>query len=171
MAAPILLRGRLMGVLYVDSAEPGRFGTADGQLTEVIARQIGMSIGLLDTTADELNLGSGPRRAGAKPAAGTGARSVTFHDPDGDYVIRGVAGRILFAMLTEYQRSGRTRFSNRELRLNRDIGLPAGHDNLDARLVTLRRRLAERGDPLQLQHAGRGQLELILSSAVHVDLP
>jgi hypothetical protein len=88
---------------------------------------------------------------------------------DGDYIIRGVAGRILFAMLTEYQRSGRVRFSNRERRLNRDIGLPAGHDNLDARLVTLRRRLAERGDPFQLQSVGRGQLELIVTSAVHVD--
>jgi len=83
VATPILLRGRLMGVLYVDSAEPGRFGTVDGQLTEVIARQIGMSIGLLDTPADELNLSSGPRRARAKPGAGSSARSVTFHDPDG----------------------------------------------------------------------------------------
>jgi adenylate cyclase len=163
VATPILLRGRLLGVLYVDSAEPGRFGTADGQLLEVIARHIGMSIGLLDTTADDLNLSPGPRRAETKPAAGTGVRSVSFHDPDGtvlidgDYIIRGVAGRILFAMLAEYQRSGRVRFSNRELRLNRDIGLPAGNDNLDARLVTLRRRLAERGDPFQLRSAGRGR--------------
>jgi adenylate cyclase len=172
VATPILLRGRLMGVLYVDSAEPGRFGTVDSQLIDVIARHIGMSIGLLDTTTDDLSPDS--RRAGAKPAADSGARSVTFHDPDGsvlidgDYVIRGVAGRILFAMLTEYQRSGRVRFSNRELRLNRDIGLPAGNDNLDARLVTLRRRLAERGDPFQLQHTGRGQLELIVTSGVHI---
>jgi adenylate cyclase len=172
VATPVMLRGRLVGVLYVDSAEPGRFGTADGQLLDVIARQIGMSIGLLDTTTDDLS--PDPRRGGAKPAADSGACSVTFHDPDGsvlvdgDYVIRGVAGRILYAMLTEYQRSGRVRFSNRELRLNRDIGLPAGNDNLDARLVTLRRRLAERGDPFQLQHTGRGQLELIVTSRVHI---
>jgi hypothetical protein len=144
----------------------------DGQLIDVIARHIGMSIGLLDTTADDLS--SGPRRAGTKPAADSGGRSITFHDPDGtvlidgDYIIRGVAKRILFAMLSEYQRSGRTRFSNRELRLNRDIGLPPGNDNLDARLVTLRRRLAERGDPVQLQQAGRGQLELIVAAAVRV---
>jgi adenylate cyclase len=172
VATPILLRGRLVGVLYVDSAEPGRFGTVDGQLTDVIARHIGMSIGLLDTTTDDPS--PGPRRAGTKPAAGSGGRSVTFHDLDGtvlidgDYIIRGVAGRILFAMLSEYQRSGRVRFSNRELRLNRDIGLPAGNANLDARLVTLRRRLAERGDPFQLQPAGRGQLELIVTAAIHV---
>jgi adenylate cyclase len=172
VATPVMLRGRLVGVLYVDSAEPGRFGTVDGQLIDVIARHIGMSIGLLEMTTDDLS--PDPRRAGAKPAADSGARSVTFHDPDGsvlidgDYVIRGVAGRVLFAMLTEYQRSGRVRFSNRELRLNRDIGLPAGNDNLDARLVTLRRRLAERGDPFQLRHTGRGQLELIVTSGVHI---
>jgi adenylate cyclase len=172
VATPIMLRGRLMGVLYVDSAEPGRFSTADCQLLDVVARHIGMSIGLLDTTADDP--GSGPWRPSTVPADGSDGRLVSFHDPDGtvlidgDYIIRGVAGRILFAMLSEYQRSGRTRFSNRELRLNRDIALPAGNDNLDARLVTLRRRLAERGDPFQLRHAGRGQLELVVSSAVHV---
>jgi adenylate cyclase len=145
VATPILLRGRLMGVLYVDSAEPGRFGTVDGQLIDVIARHIGMSIGLLDTTTDDLSLSPGPRRARTRPGAGSGARSVSFHDPDGtvlidgDYIIRGVAGRILFAMLTEYQRSGRVRFSNRELRLNRDIGLPAGNDNLDVVFLACRR--------------------------------
>jgi hypothetical protein len=84
------------------------------QLTDVIARHVGMSIGLLDTTAEDPS--PGPRRAGTGPTAGSADRSVTCHDPDGtvlidgDYVIRGVAGPILFAMLTEYQRSGRTRF-------------------------------------------------------------
>ena len=87
VAAPILLRGRLAGVLYVDSAEAGRFGTVDGQLIDVIARHIGMSIGLLDTTADDLSLSPGPRRAGTKPGAGSGARSVSFHDPDGTVLI------------------------------------------------------------------------------------
>lgn len=130
VATPVLLRGRLMGVLYVDSAEPGRFGTVDGQLIDVIARHIAMSIGLLDTTADDLNLSPGPRRAGTKPGADSGARSVSFHDPDGtvlidgDYIIRGVAGRILRAMLTEYQRSGRTRFSNRERGSTGTLGCP-----------------------------------------------
>jgi GAF domain len=84
VATPILLRGRLMGVLDVDSAEPGRFGTADSQLIDVIARHIGMSIGLLDTTADDLNLSPGPRRAGTKPGAGSGARSVSSSSRRGD---------------------------------------------------------------------------------------
>lgn len=172
VATPILLRGRLLGVLYVDSAEPGRFDATDGQLLDVIARYLGMRIALLDTTTDDL--APAPEPADPSVAAGSRHRAVTFHDVDGtvlidgDYVIRGVAGRILFAILSEHLRSGRTRFSNRELRFNRDIGLPPGNDNLDARLVALRRRLGERGDPFQLERVGRGQLELTLSGAVRI---
>ena len=44
------------------------------------------------------------------------------------------------------------------------IGLLDVNDNLDARLVALRRRLAERGDPFQLDRAGRGQLELTVDA-------
>jgi hypothetical protein len=109
----------------------------------------------------------------SKPPIGTPARAVAFHGADGtvlidgDY-IRGAAGRLLFAMLTEYQRSGRSRFSNCELRLNRQIGLPAGNDNLDARLVELRRRLLERDDPLQLERVQRGQVELVVNSNLQI---
>jgi adenylate cyclase len=168
VASPIVVRDRLVGVLYVDSDQPGRFVSADGQLLDLVARHIGMSIGLLDTNVDDLSPAAQP--AHRQPLENARSRSVAFHDADGtvlldgDYVIRGVAGRLLFAMLNEHLRSGRTHFSNRELRLNRDIGLPAGNDNLDARLVALRRRLAERGDPFQLERVGRGQLELLVSS-------
>jgi adenylate cyclase len=174
VATPIHRRDRLVGVLYVDSAEPGRFDTTDGHLLDVLARHIGMCIGLLDTGVDDAARDG--RAAGPRPPADERARSVAFHDPDGtvlidgDYVIRGVAGRLLYALLSEYQRSGRTRFSNRELRMNKDLGLPAGNDNLDARLVALRRRLAERGDPFQLDRVGRGQLELFVDAALHLNV-
>jgi adenylate cyclase len=173
VATPIYRRDRLVGVLYVDSAEPGRFDTTDGYLLDVLARHIGMCIGLLDTGVDDASREG--RSAGSRPPADQRARSVVFHDPDGtvlidgDYVIRGVAGRLLYAMLTEHQRSGRTRFSNRELRMNKDLGLPPGNDNLDARLVALRRRLAERGDPFQLDRVGRGQLELFVGAELQMN--
>lgn len=172
VATPIVVRDRLLGVLYVDSLDPGRFDTADGQLLDLVARHIGMSIGLLDTNVDDLS--PVPQRSYSRPNVHSRGRSIAFHDADGtvlldgDYVIRGVAGRLLVAMLSEYLRSGRTHFSNRELRLNRDVGLPAGNDNLDARLVALRRRLAERGDPVQLERVGRGQLELLVSCDLHL---
>ena len=88
---------------------------------------------------------------------------------DGSYVIKGVPGRILFAMLREYEGSGRRDFSNRELRLDRAIGLPAGKDNLEARLLTLRRRLAEREDPFLLERVGRGQLRLTVGGPIRLE--
>jgi len=98
--------------------------------------------------------------------------TVAFHEPDGsvlidgDYIIKGVPGRILFSMLSEHQQSGRTEFTNREIRLDRTIGLPAGNDNLEARLLTLRRRLADRSDPFRLDRVGRGRLHLTVDSDI-----
>jgi hypothetical protein len=42
------------------------------------------------------------------------------------------------------------------------LGLPAGHDNLEARLLVLRRRLANLDCGVTLERVGRGRLELKL---------
>ncbi|MEA2168752.1 MAG: adenylate cyclase, partial [Solirubrobacteraceae bacterium] len=78
------------------------------------------------------------------------------------YIVKGAPGRILWSMLRAYTRSGRTQFSNRELRLDESLGLPAGNDNLEARLLVLRRRLADLGCGIMLERVGRGRLELTL---------
>jgi adenylate cyclase len=105
------------------------------------------------------------------PAPRTGA-TVVFHEHDGtvlidgDYIIKGIPGRILFSLLLEHEQSGRNKFSNREIRLDRTVGLPAGNDNLEARLLTLRRRLADRSDPFQLERIGRGRLQLTVATDI-----
>jgi len=48
----------------------------------------------------------------------------------------------------------------RELRLATELGLPGVQDNLEVRLVLLRRRLTERGSPLQIEKTGRGSFRL-----------
>lgn len=83
--------------------------------------------------------------------------SVFFND---DYVIKGVAGAILWRLIRTWVDTGRQDFSNRELRLDASLGLPDVTDNLEARLILLHRRLAERNAPVQLVKTGRGRFRL-----------
>ncbi len=46
--------------------------------------------------------------------------------------------------------------------LDESLGLPAGNDNLEARPLVLRRRLANLDRGVTLQRVGRGRLELRL---------
>jgi adenylate cyclase len=93
---------------------------------------------------------------------------VRYFDADGsvfvgdEYLIKGVAGAILWKLLREHRQSGRVDFTNRELRLAGDIRLPDVSDNLEARLVLLTRRLAERGGCLSIEKTGRGRFRLIV---------
>jgi hypothetical protein len=79
---------------------------------------------------------------------------------DNDYLIKGVAGAILWRLLSVHAETGRTDFSLRELRVDPALRLPAHADNLDARLILLRRRLEERKACIQLQKSGRGRVSL-----------
>jgi adenylate cyclase len=91
---------------------------------------------------------------------------VTYYQADdsvfvaGEYVIRGVPGRILWRLLSEHAARGRTAFTNRELRLDERLGLPPGNDNLEARLLVLRKRLAQAGCGIGLERVARGRLAL-----------
>lgn len=74
------------------------------------------------------------------------------------YLIRGVAGAILWKLLREHMLCARNEFSLRELRLaGAELRLPELQDNLSARLILLRRRLAEHGAPIRIHQSGRGR--------------
>ncbi len=89
-----------------------------------------------------------------------------------DYLIKGVAGAILRKLLAVHAREGRTEFTNRELRLDPQIRLPDLSDNLEARLILLHRRLAERSGALMLEKTGRGRFRLCVNRPVQlVEVP
>jgi hypothetical protein len=75
-------------------------------------------------------------------------------------VIKGVAGNVLWKLLRDHDQDGRTDFSNRELRLSPELGLPDVSDNLEARLVLLGRRLADRQPCVRIEKTGRGRFRL-----------
>ena len=85
---------------------------------------------------------------------------------DNEYLIKGVAGGILWRLLRAYVEEGRDEFSNRELRLDPTLDLPDVKDNLEARLILLRKRLEERTDALRLEKVARGRFRLAVSRPI-----
>jgi adenylate cyclase len=175
MAVPLLAAGRLLGVLYVESPLEQRFTYRDEDALVVLAGQLALAIELLAQRSDQP--AEGVSSAAAPPAAGPPVlvrhfpadHSVFVVD---DYLIKGVAGAILRRLLAERERTGRVDFTTRELRLDASLGLPDVTDNLDARLILLQRRLAERCPAIALEKTGRGRWRLALDRPVRlVDMP
>ncbi|TFL16839.1 GAF domain-containing protein [Jannaschia formosa] len=168
IAVPILAEGRVAGVLFAESHEIMRFAHEDEDALALVAGHLGLMGALL--RREEPVPGGTP----APLPAGCAQSSVTVqHYPrddslflDHDYLIKGVAGAILWLLLSEQAATGRTEFTTRELRLDPRLRLPAHAENLDARLVLLRRRLEERGACLRIERTGRGLFRLVTPGLV-----
>ncbi|MEZ5589110.1 MAG: GAF domain-containing protein [Sedimenticolaceae bacterium] len=163
LAVPLLYRDRLTGVLFVESPRELRFTYEDEDALVVLAGQLALELELM-LRVDHHEVPEIPRAVSAT-VHGTPANIRHFardHSVfiDNAYLIKGVAGAILWTLLREYVDSGRTDFSNRELRHDRRLGLPDITDNLEARLILLQRRLAERCSHLAIEKTGRGCFRL-----------
>ena len=87
---------------------------------------------------------------------------------DGVYLIGGLAGRILWLLLTVYSTTGRSTFSTRELRLDTFLKLPPWKNNLESRLLLLQRRLDARAAAFRLGREQRGQLRVVCSAQLEL---
>jgi hypothetical protein len=175
LALPLACGGQLQGVLFVESAQDMRFGWDDEDALVALAAQFAahataLARGALAGT-DEPDAVSAAASLAAPPAAPAAEvpLRVRHYEADGsiflddDYLIKGVAGAVLWKLLRDHAADGRTEFSNRELRLAPEIGLPEVGDNLEARLVLLARRLVDRQACVQLQRTGRGRFRLCVA--------
>lgn len=170
---PLKLCDRLIGVLAVEDRDPTRFGEWHEAYLEIIGNQIALGI---DRMADDDEEAAPPRLPAAKPEPADHGRRRTLmyyvNDDcvfiDGEYLIRNVPGRILWKLMREHQRDGRREFTNRELRLDPALGLPPIKDNLESRLILLRRRLNEKCPDVRIVPVGRGRFALEVDGAVEM---
>ena len=174
LALPLLVGDRLVGVFAVESRERMAFDAWHETFLEVVSNQVASAIDSVLLRSREEEEAEAPvttTRDAEKTQAQVARRLRYFaHDEclfvDDEYLIRNVPARILWYVLTTHAKTGRTEFTNRELRVQSAIGLPGPRDNLESRLVLLRRRLAEKCPDLAIPSIGRGRFQLVLRTAV-----
>jgi adenylate cyclase len=165
-AVPLVVRNVLAGVLYLEGEEMGAFGEGDERLLGILGGHLASALLAFEDDHRESPSPAGGRPGRVGPSSIEAPIEIVYYQSDdsvfvcGEYVIKGVPGRILWKLVNEHVASARTDFTNRELRLDEGLGLPAGNDNLEARLLVLRKRLAAVDCGVGLERVGRGRLEL-----------
>ncbi|MFT3922070.1 MAG: GAF domain-containing protein [Myxococcales bacterium] len=173
IALPLIVQDQLLGVLAAESKRV--LGLADWQeaMLEVVATQLAVGIDRLLEEEDEEEE-TEPMRPSMLGFSKAPPRRFTFYRNDdcvfvdGEYLIRNVPGKLLWKLLKAYQEQARQEFSNRELRLDPWLGLPAVKDNLESRLILLRKRLQEKCPDIRLVPVRRGHFALELDRPIEL---
>jgi len=172
LAVPIVAGSALSAVLYVEDVLDRRFGFDDEDALVAVAALLGPTIRNMQELADSAQEPT-TLRNGAPPVQGPPVTVRRYPVDDSvflgdEYLIKGVAGAIFSKLLRDFTTSGRTEFTNRELRLDPSIRLPDLSDNLEARLILLARRLRERAPHLAIEKTGRGRFRLCVRQPIEL---
>ena len=166
MALPMIAAGVLRGVLFLESEVRLAFPKDVETALSIVASHAAAALAHAESTSgaeQSLVTSQGNGALAGRPF------TVVHHGYDdsvfidGEYLIKGVSGRLLVHLLGLHLREGRTDFTNREMRLSDELRLPDFKDNLETRLLLLRRRLEEKAAPIRLRRTGRGRLRLELA--------
>jgi adenylate cyclase len=184
LAIPLTIGDRLIGVIAAEDRDPMRFNEWHEAYLDVLANQIALSIDrMIDRCDENADVQGQPEAVLAAPALTPSPgsetdrrvrRRLTYYRNDDaifvddEYLIRNIPARILWKVLGESMRTGRTEFSNREMRVDPSLGLPPVKDNLESRLILLRQRLRDKCPDLQIVSTGRGRFALRADAAIEM---
>jgi adenylate cyclase len=174
VAVPAMSLGELVGVLAVESTRPVAYGPGDEAGLTLLASIVAAAVEA-ERSGESAASARTPALVQAVSGPSTEPTHVRFFASDGstfvdgDYLIRGVAGRLLWSLLEQHERDGRVDFTNREVRLDPALELPEFKDNLETRLILLKRRLDERGASVRIEKTGRGRFRLVVDGPVSLE--
>lgn len=176
LGVPLMVRGELVGVLCLESETPYRFHEEDKASIELLGHYVAiamqnMQVRERSAAMAEATSTSVPGARPVEPAAAT-RHELQYYAADecilldGEYLVRSLPARILWRLMTVRQQTGRDEFTNRELRLDKSLQLPEWKDNLESRLILLRRRLEQKCPDIRIVPCGRGRFRLEVSGGV-----
>ena len=186
LGVPLLVRGELVGVLVLESEVPYRFHEEDKTSIELLGSYLAIAIQNMqwhERSGDAVAEAAPPEPESLVEAAAVHAKApaVSRHDlvyyaadecilVNGEYLIRGLPAKILWRLLSTRHSTGREEFTNRELRLDKSLNLPEWKDNLESRLLLLRRRLEQKCPQIRLTPRCRGRFAVEVACPVTLSL-
>ena len=183
LGVPLLVRGELVGVLCLESEVPYRFHEEDKASIELLGSYLAIAVQNMqlqersaDAATEGVTMTPAPARRRGQPSAAAresrAKRDVVYYAADecilldGEYLIRSLPAKILWRLLNARESTGRQEFTNRELRLDKSLNLPEWKDNLESRLLLLRRRLEAKSPDIRIVPRARGRFALELGCDV-----
>lgn len=165
VAVPIVLHKELLGVLFAESQNIFELRESDENILKTLSHFLGLAMSRLQLSHEaDVEKASGQPRKPSSSNAQQGEKLVFtyFKNEDclflnGEYLIRNVPARILWKILKEYKEQKKTEYSNRELRMDPWLELPDVKDNLETRLILLRKRLGKKSPAVTMITTGRGR--------------
>lgn len=184
LAVPLRARGRSVGALLVESDRDQFFSYDDEDALTLLGAQLAQALAALQASEVDGAAATRPASPDSPPPTPTRPGTQPTRPPlrvrhyarddsvflDDHYLIKGVAGAILWKLANDSVQTGRIEFTTRELRLaGGDLRLPDVQHNLGVRLLLLERRLAERDAGIAIERNGRGRFKLRLQRPLALD--